>query len=409
MLLFENTKQKLLYYLKILGSPFKKFVSTGELIEELGVVQSRQKLLDSITDIIENNENFILPIIGEVGIGKTHLFWALKNKLYYYNTVYVSLENVYKKFYYNTYSEFIENLGVEPLRYIANQLCNDWGALERKYGFFHVADINKVRKTAFECWPTKFEDEDALKDVINAITAHQLDPYKKIDSERWLLGELMDIRELSRLNLVSDLRKERNSFLMLKILIENSKLGSVLYIDDFERILTMMKAAEEEIDETEEVFDPSWLYGTRDRSLPEIRTAKKILDKILNLQEIHGIRIIITLNSIESFDEIKKIIEEKNKKLLILFKDPLFLLSFDENDLFQFYKKTMEQFLEDINFLEVLKEYPDSYYPLNKSILTYIYNKSNGNPREIIKLLIKIFNEIISSYEDLDDILVNYE
>ncbi|MFX1316780.1 MAG: hypothetical protein ACFE9T_13025 [Promethearchaeota archaeon] len=409
MLLFENTKQKLLYYLKILGSPFKKFVSTGELIEELGLVQSRQKLLDSIIEIIENNENFVLPIIGEVGIGKTHLFWALKNKLYYYNTVYVSLENVYKKFYYNTYSEFIENLGVEPLRYIANQLCNDWGALERKFGFFHLADINKVRKTAFKCWSTKFEDEDALKDIINAITAHQLDPYKKIDAERWLLGELMDVRELSRLNLVNDLRKEKNSFSMLKILIENSKLGSVLFIDDFEKILVMIKSAEEEIDETEEVFDPSWLYGTRDRNLPEVRTAKKILDKILNLQEIHGIRIIITLNSIDSFEEIKAMIKERNRKLLLFFKDPLFLLRFDENDIYQFYKKTMEQFLENINFLEFLKEYPDSYYPLNKKVLKYIYNKSNGNPREIIKLLIKIFNEIIFSYEDLDNILVNYE
>ena len=409
MLLFENTKQKLLYFLKILGSPFKKFVSTGEFKEELGLVQSRQELLESIINIIENNENFILPIIGGVGIGKTHLYWALKNKLYYHNTVYVSLENVYKKFYYNTYSEFIENLGVEPLRYIANQLCNSWGALERKFGFFHVADINKVRKTACENWSSMFDDEIALKDVINAITAHQLDPYKKIDAERWFLGELMDIRELSRLNLTHDLRKEVNSFLMLKILIENSKLGSVLFIDDFEKILSMMKAAEEETDEIEEVFDPSWLYGTQNRSLPEIRTAKKILGKILNLQEIHGIRTIITLKSIDSFEEIKKMIEEKNRKLLLFLKEPLFLLGLDERDMFQFYKKAMEQFLENINYVEFLKENPDSYFPLNEKVLKYIFNKSNGNPREMIKFLIKIFNEIIFSYEELDDILVKYE
>lgn len=409
MLLFENTRQKLLYFLKILGSPFKKFVSTGEFKEELSLVQSRQDLLESIINIIENNENFILPIIGEVGIGKTHLYWALKNKLYYHNTVYISLENVYKKFYYNTYSEFIENLGVEPLRYIANQLCNSWGALERKFGFFHVADINKVRKTACENWSSMFDDEIALTDVINAITAHQLDPYKKIDAERWLLGELMDVRELSRLNLTHDLRKEVNSFLMLKILIENSKLGSILFIDDFEKILSMMKAAEEETEEVEEVFDPSWLYGTRNRALPEIRTAKKILDKILNLQKIHGIRTIITLKSIDSFEEIKKMIEEKNRKLLLFLKEPLFLLGLDERDMFQFYKKAMEQFLENINFVEFLKENPDSYYPLNEKVLKYIFNKSNGNPREIIKFLIKIFNEIIFSFEELDDILVKYE
>ncbi|MFX0042295.1 MAG: hypothetical protein ACFE8L_05230 [Candidatus Hodarchaeota archaeon] len=398
-----------MYFLKIFGSPFKKFVSTGELKEELSLVPSRQEFLESIIDIIENNENFILPIIGEVGIGKTHLYWTLKNKLYYHNTVYISLENVYKKFYYNTYSEFIENLGVEPLRYIANQLCNNWGALERKFGFFHVEDINKVRKTACEDWASKFDDGTELIDVINAITAHQLDPYKKIEAERWLLGELMDVRELSRLNLSHDLRKENNSFLMLKILIENSKLGSVLFIDDFEKILSMMKAAGDETVEIEEVFDPSWLYGNRNRNLPEIRTAKKILDKILNLQKIHGIRTIITLKSIDSFEEIKTMIEEKNRKLLFFLKEPLFLLGLDEQDVYQFYKKAMEQYLEKINYVEFLKENTDSYYPLNEKVLKYIFNKSNGNPREIIKLLIKIFNEIIFSYEELEDILANYE
>lgn len=409
MLLFENTKQKLLYFLKSLGSPFKKFVSTGEFKEDLPLVESRQELLDSILDIVVNNENFILPIIGGVGMGKTHLYWALKNKLYRHNTVYISLENVYKKFYYNTYSEFIENLEVEPLRHIANQLCNSWGALERKFGFFHVADINKVRKTACEEWSSMIDDEIALMDVINAITAHQLDPYKKIEAERWLLGELMDVRELSRLNLTYDLRKEVNSFLMLKILIENSKLGSVLFIDDFEKILSMMKAAEVETDETEEVFDPSWLYGTRKGALPEIRIAKKILDKILNLQKIHGIRTIITLNSIDSFEEIKQMIEEKNRKLLFFLKEPLYLLEFNEQDTYQFYKKAMEQYLEDINYVEFLNENLESYYPLNKSVLKYIFNKSNGNPRETIKFLIKIFNEIIVSYEELDDILENYQ
>jgi hypothetical protein len=329
MLLYENKEQKLIFFLRMVGSPFKKFVSTGKINEELGVVNSRENLLDSIVEIVKNDENIILPIIGEVGQGKTHLFWALKNKLLYFNIIYLSLENVYKKFYYNTYAEFIESMGVEPLRYIANQLCNEWGASERKFGFFHVANILKVRNEAYNRCCIEFDDENALSNVINAITTHQLDPYKKIDAERWLLGELMDIRELSRLNLTSDLRNKNNAFAMLKILIENSKLGNVLFIDDFEKIISLVKPNEAEQDEFEEVFDRSWLYGPEDQNLPQIRTAQKTLDKILDLQKIKGIRIIITLKSLDSYEEIKKIIEEKGSKYLLHLKEPLFLLNFN--------------------------------------------------------------------------------
>ncbi len=52
ILLYENRKAKLLNILKIGINPFKKFVSTGEIEEELGLVQSRENLLN----IIEGRE-----------------------------------------------------------------------------------------------------------------------------------------------------------------------------------------------------------------------------------------------------------------------------------------------------------------------------------------------------------------
>lgn len=403
MLLYENKEAKFINILKIGINPFKKFVSTGEINEDLGLVESREPLLESIINIIENNENFILPIIGPVGVGKTFLYWSLKRNLVYHNMFYISLEN-YRKFYYHLYSEYIEELGVEFLRSIANELCNNWGALEKKFGFFHVADIEKVRQTGFQKISESFNDKIALNDIINAITAHQLDPYKKLEAEKWLLGELMDYRELSHLNLLYDLRRKSYAFSMLKIIIENSKLGSVLFIDDFEKIISLMKPEEG----SEEIFDPSYLYGTESIH-PDNVAAQKILDKIINLQNIKNIKIIITLNSIESLEEIKRIVKEKYNDLTITIENPLFLNKFEENDIYEFYKKNLENFLKIVNYLKFLEENPNIYFPLNEKILRNIYYKSNGNPREIIKLLIKIFNEIIYTDKTLEDIVQIYE
>ncbi len=406
MLLFENKQQKLLNFLKFTGSPFKKFVSTGEIEEDLGLVQSRQDLLYSIINIIEKDGNFILPIIGDVGTGKTHIYWALKHELYYYNIVYISLEEVVKKFYYYIYSEFIENMGIEVLRNIARRLCNNWGALERKFGFFHIADLQKVREVAFKDWSPNFEHKTAISDIINAFSAHQIDPYKKVEVERWFLGEVIDIRELARLDLSHDLRGRNHSFTMLKILVENSMINSVLFIDDFEKVLSMMKPIATE-EEKEEIFDRSWLYGSRES--PDKRKAEKLLDKILNLNEIKGLRIIITLKSLDYFNEIKDMFKDRDENLLNVLKEPIILSNFIKKDLSTFYKKNLELFFGNINYFDYFRDFSDSYFPLNEQVLKYIYNNSKGNPREIIKILNKIFNEIVLSNEDLDDILSCYQ
>ena len=356
-----------------------------------------------------------------MGIGKSHLFWALKNVLYNYNIVYISLETVYKKFYYRTYSEFIENMAVKfgdkmdsedrvaPLRNMTKQLCNEWGANQRKFGFFQIADLDKTKEIAFKKWADKHEDKDALMDVITAITAHQLEPYKKFEAERWLIGELMDVRDLSRLNLKHDLRKRTHAFAMLKVFIENSNKKSLLFLDDFERVIPIQKfvyQSTEEVEEIEEVFDPSW-FGNK--QVPKRNTAERTLDKILELHKIKGLRMIITLKSIDYLEELKKKIRENNKKLLLMLKEPLFMADFKEEDMFQFYKENLEIFFANVNYHEYSKFFSNSLFPLNETVLKYIFREANGNPREIIKCLIKIFNDIVISNDKLEEILEKYQ
>ncbi|MFX0057114.1 MAG: hypothetical protein ACFE85_01905 [Candidatus Hodarchaeota archaeon] len=409
MLLFDNKKARLLNFLKLGINPFKKFVITGEIKEDLSLVKSRKEFLDKIVKVIENEKNFILPIVGEVGIGKTHLFWALKNKLYYHNAFYISLENVIKKFFYNIYSEFIEAIGVEPLRNIVNHICNQWGALERKFGFFHVANIEKVRKIAFNKLSEQYPQDErfALLDIINGITTHQLDLYKKVEAEGWLLAELMNIKELSSLNMRHDLRNSKTAYIMLKLLIENSKLGSVLFIDDFEKAITMTKPVIELETESEEVFDRSWLYGKKS-SPDNLLKSKKIFEKLFKLNQINGLRIIIMLNSLNCLGEIKRKLRNIDGEVILNIKEPMIIPKLDENDTHEIYKKNLKVFLESIDFGDYLKQFPNELFPLNEEILHKIFQKSSGNPREIMKLLIKLFNEIIYSSDNLNTILEDF-
>ena len=100
------------------------------------------------------------------------------------------------------------------------------------------------------------------------------------------------------LNLKRDLREGNNAYTMLKVLVENAMVNSVLFIDDYEKIISMMRPVPIE-EPTEEVFDRSWIYGSRES--PEKRSANKILDKIVQLTKIKGLRIIITLKSADFY------------------------------------------------------------------------------------------------------------
>ena len=78
-------------------------------------------------------------------------------------------------------------------------------------------------------------------------------------------------------------------------------------------------------------------------------------------------------------------------------------------DLFEFYRSNLEFFFAKANYHEYSKFFSKSFFPLNESVLKYIFREADGNPREVIKYLIKIFNDIVISNEKLEVILEKYQ
>ncbi|MFO8018734.1 MAG: hypothetical protein R6U96_08875 [Promethearchaeia archaeon] len=405
MLLFENKKAKLLNVLKIGINPFKRFVSTGEIKEELDIVSSRKELLENMVDTIKESRNCVLPLIGRVGAGKTHTYWTLKMKLPDYHSFYISFENIRNKFYYNIYSEYIENIGVENLRAITNEIIQKYGGQSKKFGFFNVVDIEKVRENMFNALKKKFDNKVSLIDGINAITAHQLDPYKKIEAENWLLGELMDMRDLSRLGFSKDLKDENNAYTMLKLLIEHSEEETLLFIDNFEAILSILEPSSQR---KSQIYDPSWFYD-EDKGQSDTLDSDNVLDVFFNLHKIDGLSLVISLNSLDKFDEILEIIEKRNRSLLITLKNPYYLPNFEEHDIYEFYQQKMNLFLRNLDFSPAFIRSLPPYYPVTKQLLKNIFYEANGNPRKIIKLLIQLFNDILYAEEDISTVLKRFK
>ena len=56
MILYENNSARLLNIIKWGNNPFKKFVSTSEIKEELDFVKSREELINRIKTILPIHE-----------------------------------------------------------------------------------------------------------------------------------------------------------------------------------------------------------------------------------------------------------------------------------------------------------------------------------------------------------------
>ncbi|MHA1820908.1 MAG: hypothetical protein ACTSU2_16805 [Promethearchaeota archaeon] len=434
VLFSRDDKYKFLKFIFEKEAPFENFVSKAEIEENHPVLSSREKLILKIADLLEKNRNnsILIPIVGEIGVGKTHFLWDIKNSFKITDfTSFLALPRSRAKFFYILYSDFIKDFGVDNLREFADDFTEKFGAVKRLFGFFPSQNFENVIITALLELKkdNSYKYTHQLEECIKVLVQYNLNRNKMAIAERWLLGEQMDEEDLFILGVNEDLSGEYMAETMLKIIIEHYKKGVLFLFDDFDKASDEFK----DIDESNNIIN--WANDLEEdnntnKEINESKTSQfenneQIIRNFQNLLcMIKGFKIIITMdknersrNIIDKFNQLKAsssyykvgetinlpaldrdetlflyIIELREFAIKNHLNHPIVSLNIFSGRLGRAERKLIEDISELVSNDELL-------FPLSKRIINIIFNKSKGNPRRFIKELKRVFEYL--SFEEL--------
>ncbi|MHA1727894.1 MAG: hypothetical protein ACTSWY_04100 [Promethearchaeota archaeon] len=371
--LTDDEKELFIDVLKQGATPFDRFVSRGDIEDVIDIARSRKTIDRSLFRCVAQTQldqsTRMIPILGEAGAGKTHAYWAYKDKerrmkeqnessdsetTYSgpenWRIVYVPSPPAAIRILLHVYSCIIDELGADILGTVAGILVERWGGKKRKLlGLFGKADIDEVIQQGIREYPGVFAD------CVKALVIFKMDKDRKTLAERWLLGEDLDEEDLDILGINSVIEEDDVCLAIIKLLTENLEDTLILYFDELESPYRMH--GEEAEQKFLEVLKR--LYNEVKNVIIVIAVLKEIWPRILSIADAP------LRSRMEPEHELKK-------------------WSFD--DLKLYFAKSMVHFWRQNNVNS--PAYP--LFPLNDQLLNTIYNKTDGNQRSIIKL-IRIF------------------
>jgi len=370
--------------------PFSNFVGRGDIPDKIDISRPRSYIDREIYRLVRqtyrDRSSRLIPILGSAGTGKTHAYHSFKDKEREnrkkleeteeaeeidtsqlepadWTIIYVPSPPASIRVLLHVYTCLIEEVGPEILDIVSERLVREkWGG--KKGGIFQKPKIEEVIQKGIREFPGIFAD------CVKALVTYQLDKSKKALAERWLLGENLEAEELSELGINSVVEDDDVCLAMIKIITENLDRVLILYFDELESPYRM-------------------LGETAERKLLEI------LKRLYN--EVKGLVIIIAV-----LKEIwPRILEIADAPLRSRMEPEEELKPFSLNDLKIFFSKSMEVFWEDNNLNPPL--YP--LFPLNEKLIEIIYEKTQGNPRNSIKLCRRFIDKIVMDEMSVEELL----
>lgn len=360
-------------------TPFDKFVSRGDLPDVIDIANPRKDIDKNIFRAIRqtHRDKFsrLIPILGSAGSGKTHAFWAYKDKVgkveefevkglepINWTIVYVPSPPASVRVLFHIYTCIIEELGADVIKIISDKLVPKWGG--KKRSFFSRPKTDDVIQRGIREFP------GVGADIVKTLVYFQLEKDKRALAERWLLGEDLEDDELEELGINSVIEDDDTCLAMIKIITENLDKVIVLYFDEIE--------------------SPYRMHGE-----PAERKFLEVLKKQYN--EVQNLVIVIAV-----LKEIwPRILEIADQPLRSRMEPEQELKPFSLNDLKLFFANTMEYFWDQNNLNPPL--YP--LFPLNEEVIKVIYEKSKGNPRDAIKLCNRFIDKIINKEMSLEELI----
>ena len=331
--------------------PFQRYVSRGDMPDEVDIHEPRKEAEETILETIElvklDSTPRIIPILGEAGLGKTHLYWVLKEKEKRYNfvIVYVPSPPNPLRTILHLYTCLMDISGTTLIENVANKLLETYGSGKKRF----LSIFGRGKREEFSLPQTH---SGISRDIIKVLLIYATNFSLRKIAERWLLSETLSEEDLEKLGVKSILDDDEACLAALKILLSNTDTVVIFYFDEMET--------------------PLRIWGEEAE-----RQILEIIKKLYN--ELRNCCFIIT-SLPDTWNQLTKIMDTALNSRMEL---PTYLKPFSVEDIKRFYVEHIKLYWEQFNL--TLPDNP--FFPFKEEEFREIHKITAGNPRNVIKQL----------------------
>ncbi|RDE12433.1 MAG: hypothetical protein C4K49_10150 [Candidatus Thorarchaeota archaeon] len=351
-------------YVEVLrdNPPMKRYVSRGDIPDSIDIpgphAEADEAVFRAIRFTRQDKTSRLQPILGTAGMGKTHMFWVLKDlengpSHGPYLTVYVPSPPAPVRVPLHFHACVVDEGGERLFEQTADMLLTRFGELKgiirQRYEF---ADV--VSKAVDE-YP------GISSDAVKVFLKFRLDDNLRGLARRWLLGDALSQEEIEKLDVRSVLEEDDVTMATLKLLAEGSTIPIVLFIDEFE--------------------GPYNTHGELgEKQFMEV--IKRLYNQCQNL-------VIVASCLSDVWERVYNLADSPTRSRM---ETPITLRPFTKKDLIEFVRQSMIAYWEENN----IQVPSDILFPLTENDLDEAFSKSKGVPREAIKQVIAQLDKIIA-------------
>ncbi|MFW9913830.1 MAG: hypothetical protein ACFFEU_15230 [Candidatus Thorarchaeota archaeon] len=359
-------------YLDILRNnpPLKRYVSRGDTRDSIDIIgpheEADRAIFRAIRFTMQDGIPRFQPILGNAGMGKTHLFWSLKDREDYFKrgrflAVYVPSPPAPIRIPLHIHACIVDTAGEDIFNQAVDMLLVKFGGLG---GVSHETyDYTYAMERLLCDYP------GISADVMKTLLRYRLDPANSDLARRWLFGDALSNDEIVRLGVRTILEDDDVTLATLKLLAEGSSLPILLFIDEMEGPYNTHG------DEAERRF---------------FETLKRLYNETRNI-------VIVASSLTEIWDRIYELADAPMKSRM---ERVVHLQPFEKDDVTEFILETMKKFWTEQN----LEPPPDPIFPFTEGDIEEMFANSQGVPRDAIRHAISKLDEILFEKEEEEEV-----
>jgi hypothetical protein len=223
-------------YLKLLqdNPPTAPYVSRGNRKDIIDIAEPHlhidKELLSLVSIVADEGESQFMSITGGAGMGKTHLYWALKSlgnrqSSMPYRCIYTPPPSSSSRIGIQVYTPLIQEMGASYFVLCVKYAFAKAGLRDIASMYLNYPEYISRLRTAFP---------EISLDPLSVLARFGTDSKLRPLAMRWLLGHYLHAEDREKLGVDKCLDDERTALDTICLLLESSAVPVVFYLDEME-------------------------------------------------------------------------------------------------------------------------------------------------------------------------------